>query len=217
MAEMNSSVWDAVIFDYGGVLCYPPTQNDVAEYARLSGLDKSTFLKLYSETRDYYGRSQDEYAAHWHARAKASGLDLAAPDVKAFIAKESELWTRPNHEMVELAREIKAAGCRLAILSNMTPELLQILRSKFDWLDVFDVRMWSCEHGCAKPDEPIYFSCLQALGCTPERALFFDDRLGNVEGARRLGITAEVFESAVQARAVVAQGIRLAQVRKVES
>jgi len=206
---MTSAPWDAVIFDYGGVLSYAPQRQDLAEYARSSGLDESTFLHLYAETREYYGRAAAGYEAHWHRVAKAAGAEISEAAVKQFIAKESDLWTRPNPEVLALAREIKAAGRKIAILSNMTFELLAILRAKFDWLGEFDVRVWSCEHGCAKPDDSIYLGCLDALGCDPCHALFFDDRACNIESARRLGIDAYVFESAAQARAIVERGTEL--------
>lgn len=209
MERMRSIPWDAVIFDYGGVLCYAPQQQDVAEYARGSGLEDSTFLRLYSETREYYGRAAAGYEAHWHRVAKAAGVDISEAAVKEFITKESDLWTRPNPEVLALAREIKTEGRKIAILSNMTFDLLAILRAKFDWLGEFDVRVWSCEHGCAKPDDSIYRGCLDALGCDPQRALFFDDRARNIEAARRLGIDAHLFESAAQVRAIVEQGLGL--------
>jgi len=207
---MDSPSWDAVIFDYGGVLCYPPTREDVAEYARSSGLDHELFYKLYSQTRDYYGRSADGYADHWKRLADAAGADIPEAVIAQFIVKESGLWTRPNDETLALARDVRAAGRKIAILSNMTFDLLRVLRTKFDWLREFDVTVWSCEHGCAKPDESIYLSCLGALGCESSGALFFDDRERNVEGARRLGIDAHVFESAAQARSVIERRLQLA-------
>ena len=206
---MRSAPWDAVIFDYGGVLSYAPQRQDLAEYARSSGLDESTFLQLYAETREYYGRAAAGYEAHWHRVAKAAGVEISAAAVKQFITRESDLWTRPNPEVLALARDVKAAGRKIAILSNMTFDLLAILRAKFDWLGEFDARVWSCEHGCAKPDDSIYLSCLDSLGCDPRHALFFDDRARNVESARRLGIDAHVFESAAQARAIVERGTAL--------
>ena len=205
---MQSTPWDAVIFDYGGVLCYPPSQRDLAEYARRSGLDETTFLQLYSETRDYYGRSAAGYSQRWLNAANAAGVQLPETAVKEFIERESDLWTRPNPEVLALALEIKAAGRRIAILSNMTFDLLGILRNKFEWLAEFDVRIWSCEHGCAKPDETIYRSCLADLGCEPAGALFFDDRPRNVEAAKQVGIQAHIFESASQARGIVERGMR---------
>jgi putative hydrolase of the HAD superfamily len=211
MWGMTSTGWDAVIFDYGGVLCYPPTREDVAEYARSSGLEHDLFYQLYSETREYYGRSADGYAEHWKQVVEAAGVDFPEEAIAQFIAKESGLWTRPNEETLTLARDVRAAGSKIAILSNMTFDLLCVLRPKFDWLAEFDLQVWSCEHGCAKPDESIYLSCLEALGCESKRALFFDDRQPNVEGARRLGIDAHVFESAAQARSIVQQGLQLPQ------
>jgi len=46
--------------------------------------------------------------------------------------------------------------------------------------------------------------------CESSGALFFDDRERNVEGARRLGIDAHVFESAAQGRSVIERGLQLA-------
>ena len=203
---MTLTRWDAVIFDYGGVLCYAPARQDVAQCAEGSGLDEETFYKLYTETREYYGLAAAGYKGHWHRVAKEAGITISQHAVKQFIDKESDLWTRPNHDTLALAREAKAAGSKIAVLSNMTAELLGILRGKFDWLDEFDVKIWSCEKGCAKPDEVIYRECLRQLGCVPERSLFFDDRPGNVDAARRVGIHAHVFESAAQARDILQRG-----------
>lgn len=202
---MKQSACDAVIFDYGGVLCYAPSREDVLEFARGSGFDEATFLHLYSETREYYGRAAAGYASHWQRVAKTAGVEISETAVKAFIEKESGLWTRPNTETLALARAIKSAGGKIAILSNMTDDLLAVLRGKFDWLDEFDVRIWSCEKGCAKPDEGIYHMCLEGLGCEPQAAMFFDDRSCNVDAAGQLGIDAHLFESARQAKAAVEQ------------
>jgi len=209
MKITNSIPWDAVIFDYGGVLSYAPARQDLAEYARSSGLDDTSFLRLYAETRDYYGRSATGYLHHWHRAAEAAGMTVSETAVKQFIEKESDLWTRPNLEVLGLAREVKSAGRRIAILSNMTFDLLRILQTKFDWLREFDVQIWSCEEGRAKPDAEIYRTCLTALGCEPARSLFFDDRPRNVDGARRVGMEAHVFESARQAQAIVERRLEL--------
>jgi putative hydrolase of the HAD superfamily len=202
---VKQAAWDAVIFDYGGVLCYAPARQDVAQCAECSGLDEETFYQLYRGTRQYYGLAAAGYKAHWHRVAKAAGITSEAA-VKRFIDRESHLWTRANPETLALAREAKAAGSKIAVLSNMTSELLGILRGKFHWLDEFDVKIWSCEKGRAKPDEVIYRTCLQQLGCVPDKSLFFDDRPQNAEAARRVGIDAHVFESASQARAILERG-----------
>ena len=92
---------------------------------------------------------------------------------------------------------------RTAILSNIPRDLLDEVRRAFVWLDEFDVQIWSCHHGVIKPGPEIYRICLEALRCEPNRALFFDDRPRNVEGARAVGMEAHIFESAEQAAEIV--------------
>src|SRR5664279_1407248 len=134
--------WDAVIFDYGGVLSYAPLRQEVAELAANTGVSEPLFFKLYSKTREYYGRSPEEYLQRWLRVADAVSVDISPAAVEEFIAVESELWVRPNAEVLALARAIKASGLNIAILSNMTFDLLGRLREKFDWLNEFDVQIW---------------------------------------------------------------------------
>jgi putative hydrolase of the HAD superfamily len=209
MNRIKATPWDAVIFDYGGVLSYPPIHRKLVELGQSTGLDEPSFLKLYSNTRDYYGRSLVEYSQHWLQVAEALTLKVSATAVDNFIAMESDLWTRPNTEVVELARAVKRAGLKTAILSNMTFDLLGKLRARLDWLAEFDVQIWSCEEGHSKPGAAIYRVCTAALGCEPGRALFFDDRPRNVEAAKREGVQAHVFESVEQARAILKCGLGL--------
>jgi putative hydrolase of the HAD superfamily len=207
MNRIKATPWDAVIFDYGGVLSYPPVHRKLAELGQITGLDEPSFLKLYSNTRDYYGRSPVEYSQHWLRVAEALALEVSPAAVDNFIAIESDLWTRPNSEVLELARAVKTAGLKTAILSNMTFDLLGKLRERLDWLAEFDVQIWSCEAGHSKPGAAIYRACVAALGCEPGRVLFFDDRPRNVEAAKKEGMQAHVFGSAAQARAILEGGL----------
>lgn len=50
--------------------------------------------------------------------------------------------------------------------------------------------------GEEKPDESFFKVILEAEGCKPEDAFFVDDRIENVEAARRVGITAVQFTTA---------------------
>jgi|BarGraIncu00222A_1022003.scaffolds.fasta_scaffold14794_2 putative hydrolase of the HAD superfamily len=209
MNTMKSTPWDAVLFDYGRVLSYAPSREELLDFAALTGVSESEFFELYSNTRDHYDRGHADYRQHWQRFAEVAGVHIPPPTVERMVAMESDMWTRLNPEMLELVREIKSNGLKTAILSNMPFDLLGELRRKFDWLDEFDVRIWSCELGVIKPEPEIYHACLAALGCDAARALFFDDRPRNVDGARRVGLEAHVFESTEQARAIVKRGLEL--------
>jgi putative hydrolase of the HAD superfamily len=204
---MPSNRWDAVIFDYGRVLSLAPSSAELQQFAALVGVSEPPFFEIYSATRHEYDCGRADFHQHWQAFADAAGVKLQPAQVERITEMETLMWLRANHEALALAREIKARGIRIAILSNMPRDLLAYVRREFDWLDEFEAKVWSCELGTVKPDPTIYRVCLDALGCQPQRALFFDDRLNNVEAARELGMEAHIFESAEQARAIVRAGI----------
>lgn len=204
---MESKPWDVVVFDYGRVLSHAPTLAERQEFAALVGVSEPPFFQLYSDTRDEYDRGLHDCSQHWERFARAAGVSISSRQLERILELETRMWLRANPDALALASEIKAAGVRTAILSNMPPDLLYAMRKTFDWLDEFEVQIWSCEHGVIKPDAAIYRICLDALGCEPQRALFFDDRPNNVEGARQAGMEAHVFESVEQARAIVRAGL----------
>lgn len=203
IGAMPTKPWDAVIFDYGRVLSQSPTAVDLQEFAALAGISEPPFFETYSETRREYDCGRADYKEHWQCFAKAAGVTLSAEQVERIVELETRIWLRVESDAIALTREIRAAGMQTAILSNMPADLLSDMRKQFDWLEEFAVQIWSCELGVIKPDPQIYRACLEALGCKPERALFFDDRPNNVQAAIKLGIDAHVFESAKQARAIV--------------
>jgi putative hydrolase of the HAD superfamily len=201
--------WDAVVFDYGRVLSLAPSVDEMQQFAGLIGLSEPPFFEIYSATRDEYDRGRHDCREHWQRFAEAAGVAISDEHLPHIVECETLMWLRANPEALELAREIRAAGARIAILSNIPHDLLHDVQSRFDWLDEFEVQVWSCEHGVIKPDAAIYQICLDALGCDPQRTLFFDDRPNNVEGARQAGMEAHVFESVEQARAIVSAGVEL--------
>lgn len=208
MTEMGQTPWDVVIFDYGRVLSQSPTTAELQEFAELVGVSEPPFFQIYSDTRDEYDCGRFTCHEHWQHFAATAGVALAPEHVARIVEFENRMWVRANPAVLELVREIRKLGMRTAILSNMPLDLLEELRTAFAWLDEFDVQIWSCHHGVIKPGAAIHRICLEALGCEPHRALFFDDRPRNVEGARAVGMEAYVFESAEQAAAIVRAGVR---------
>jgi putative hydrolase of the HAD superfamily len=204
---MPSNRWDAVIFDYGRVLSLAPSSDELQQFAALVGVSEPPFFEIYSATRHEYDRGRADFQQHWQAFAEVAGVELGPAQVERIAKMETLMWLRVNPEALALAREIKAHGVRIAILSNMPHDLLAYVLREFDWLDEFEVKIWSCEFGSTKPDPAIYRHCLDTLGCEAERSLFFDDRLNNVEAAQHVGMEAYIFESAERARAIVRAGL----------
>jgi putative hydrolase of the HAD superfamily len=102
--------------------------------------------------------------------------------------------------MLDLMRELRERGYRMAILTNNVREWEPLWRAKLPVDEIFELVVDSAFVGMRKPDPPIYHLTLERLGgVPPQRALFVDDNEGNVEAARELGMRAVHFRSNEQA------------------
>lgn len=105
-------------------------------------------------------------------------------------------------------------GLATAVLANAGPHRRAELVSRFGLDAVVDLIVVSAEEGVAKPDPDIYLLTCRRLGLAPGRCLFVDDKPANVEGARRVGMHAELFSTvpALAARVAYLSGGRISAV-----
>ena len=87
-------------------------------------------------------------------------------------------------------RDMMARVYRLYLLSNYPREGYRRMREKFadEFGDLFDGGVISSACHFVKPEKEIYEKLIADCALTPERTLFIDDTLPNVEGAMKLGI-----------------------------
>src|SRR5262249_4300901 len=109
----------------------------------------------------------------------------------------------PNPEMIELMRELKAAGFQMAMLTNNVREWEPLWRSMLPVDEIFETVVDSGFVGCRKPESKIYALTLEQIGRTADECLFVDDVLVNVEGARKAGLHAVHFQENEQAIAEI--------------
>ncbi len=90
---------------------------------------------------------------------------------------------------------------RIGLLSNAYPETRASLARRFPhFYNMFDATVFSAEEKMAKPDPQIYRLTLERLGVEAETAVFVDDFIENVEGARAVGMHAIHFRNSQQVR-----------------
>jgi putative hydrolase of the HAD superfamily len=200
MNPISQSTIDAVVFDYGGVLCHPPATADIDRLAALFGLPRDKFWRMYGRLRGPYDRGTIGAREYWRTMAQCAGVLLSEAQFASLQAIDLAMWSGYNKSMLALARQLRDAGIKTGILSNMLADMLEKLRAEVDWLPLFDVQVYSCDLGLVKPDEAIYARLIEELGVDPSRTLFVDDIAANVDGARRAGMQAVVFESESQLR-----------------
>ena len=85
-------------------------------------------------------------------------------------------------------RQAKAAGCKLAVLSNELDLFYGAsFRERLPLLQCFDVIIDATYTGILKPDRRAYEMCNQALGLQGKDCVFVDDQFRNVQGAIQVG------------------------------
>ena len=199
----------AVIFDYGNVLCQPQTAASVERLAAVCAMQLSRFSELYWRSRLAYDRADLSAGAYWSAVLEAGGRTLSPGQLRQLIAIDGHSWARPNVAAIRWVRQLRQAGLRLAVLSNMPLEIRQYIVSHCAWLSCFHHLTFSCDVGRAKPEAEIYQECLRSLDLPPEETLFLDDRSENVEAAVGLGLHGLVFDTTENTLARVNARFRL--------
>jgi putative hydrolase of the HAD superfamily len=184
----------AVIFDYGGVLCFPPTDPQIARAAQRCGLSSSEFLKAFWSIRIDYDAGKLTPDQYWRIVAANAGRSFDDRLIAEMIETEIDFWSRLDEPVVAWNDQLRASGLKTAMLSNLPSPLGLRLRSE-NFYDHFDHATLSFELGVVKPQREIYEDAIRGLGIAPEQALFVDDREENVEGARAIGLHAERFAS----------------------
>lgn len=84
---------------------------------------------------------------------------------------------------------------KLAIISNDSSRWSKYLREKFDLNKYFDVISISGDLKIKKPDERIFLITLEKLGIDAENCLYVDDREGNLEAAKNVGMNTVMLNS----------------------
>ncbi|WP_322792975.1 HAD family hydrolase [Bellilinea sp.] len=187
----------AVIFDMGGVLLRTEDTAPREKLAQQLGisrqaLEEAVFLSPSSKLAEVGEISESE---HWQRV-----LDQFGVAEQERLAFREAFWSgdRVDHTLVNWLRSLRPAY-KTGLLSNAWDEARTSIQARFNFLDVFDVSLFSAEVGLRKPDERFYRLILDRLQVEPQEAVFVDDFPANIEAARQLGMQAVHFRSPQQA------------------
>jgi putative hydrolase of the HAD superfamily len=181
---------DGVMLDFGGVLAQPPSTEALVRLAAAVGLAADSLEEAWFRHRLEYDLGELAGPDYWRFVGGRS-YDPAA--LERILAEDAACWAVANEAMVGWVDALRAAGLRVALLSNMPREVWARLRDGLGWLDRCSVVTLSYELRLAKPDPAIFRRCVSELGLPPSRVLFVDDRSENVEAAQALGFETVVF------------------------
>ncbi len=200
----------AVLFwDIGGVILTNGWDTDSRdEAARRFGLDRADFERRHEGAFPEFEVGRITLDAYLDLTIFFHGRTFTRDDFKAFMFSRSA----ENAATRAVLDEVTAAGrYLLAALNNEGRELNAYRIERFHLDRNFTVLLSSCYLGLRKPDEMIYRRALEITHRAPEESVFIDDRLPNVEGARRVGMNVIHFQNAAKLRGELARcGVQLA-------
>ncbi|HNR12951.1 MAG TPA: HAD family phosphatase [Thermodesulfobacteriota bacterium] len=199
----------AVIFDWGGVLIENPTQDMIDYIGKALGASGEDFYQ--GVNTSLMMRFQKGFLSEKQVWEKVCA-DLRVP-----VPKTNSLWKeafrsayQPRAEMFSLASSLQQAGYRTGFLSNTEMPAMEFFHEQH--YDMFDVAVFSCAEGAAKPEEQIYAIALERLGVASKEAVFIDDRPDFIAGARQVGIRTILYESVKQVReSLITLAVRLSE------
>ena len=190
----------AIILDFGGVLVRLEDPRGQREWEARLGLEPGAFFDLVfgSEISARAMVGEISEAELWQHLADRLGLEVA--DLQNL---QRDFWSgeRLNVELVRFIRTLRP-HYKTAILSNAWSDAREALLH-FGLDCEVDTLIISAEEGLAKPDPRIYTLAAERLGVQPEQAVFLDDLIENVEGARAVGMRAVHYQDNAQAIAEV--------------
>jgi putative hydrolase of the HAD superfamily len=185
----------ALIFDYGGVISKPQNLDAFQEILLMPGIDENYFREIYYAHRKNYDNGQLSGQEYWRQILQYFGLEAHESLVKNLIQADVKSWTQIDGSMVRFITATRPKVEKLAIISNMIRDTLTYMQSHYEWLNIFDVQIYSCEIGITKPDSRIFEHCLNSLEVSAHECLFVDDSEKNVRGAKNSGMNVIQYKS----------------------
>lgn len=188
---------NTVIFDLGGVLI---DWNPRYLYRKIFETEEEITWFLENICTPAWNDEQDAGRSFEEATAD---LIRQHPEYREPIAAWYERWQEtiagPIQGTVDILKQIKDSGkFRLYALTNWSAETFPWAMRNFDFLHWFEGIVVSGVEKCRKPLPEFFHILFDRYDVNPQEAIFIDDNLKNIEGAKALGLHTIVFKSPEQ-------------------
>jgi putative hydrolase of the HAD superfamily len=202
---------EAVICDFGGVLTTPLIQSFMA-FQDHTGITTEVLGKGMQAATEANGGENPLFEMERGEITEVAFLEQLTASLEPLLGHRPEMHRfkeiyfealDPNPAMIALMRELKAAGYRMAMLTNNVREWEPLWRPMLPVDEIFETVVDSGFVGCRKPESRIYALTLERIGLPAESCLFVDDIEVNCEGARKAGMAAVHFQDNEQATAEI--------------
>ena len=182
-----------IVSDFGGVICTFDYRIFCERLARKIGRSaEEIYAVVYGNDLQVQFERGRVSGREYHRRVM--GLLRTEMPYDEFFHIYGDIFTEIPRTCALLHR--LAARYPLYLLSDTNEIHFGYVRQTVEVVRLFEQCVVSYEVGVLKPDPRIYQEALRRSGLPAEACVFIDDRPGNVEGARRVGMQALLFQSA---------------------
>ena len=127
------------------------------------------------------------HAKAGNKKAEDDLVDQVLDYYRPWYASHSDIRTGPYPGVLDLLKELRAAGVKTAVVSNKPdPAVQKLCRVYFP--DVFDFALGEIEGIPRKPEPDMIRLCLEKLDVTPEQAVYIGDSEVDIETASASGL-----------------------------
>ena len=191
---MKQSEPEALLFDVGNVLINVDFERVFAHWAHQAGADVADVRERFVVSREYEQHERGEIDAIRFFESLRHSLGIELSD-DLFM----EGWNAIFVGEVSGIRPLLERACRqlpVYAFSNTSVAHQAVWPDRYSGLfDNFSGVFTSCDIGRRKPEPEAYIDVARRMGVAPDRILFFDDLLENVQAARHLGMPSVLVES----------------------
>ncbi|MEY2904358.1 MAG: hypothetical protein RJA52_374 [Bacteroidota bacterium] len=198
---------DTVVFDLGGVL--------------IDWKPEYLYRKIFSTEEKVNWFLKEICTLEWNeeqdgGRSIKEGTELLInnfpeheSEIRAYYDRWEEMLGGAIIETVEILEKIHEKGNhRLFALTNWSAETWPVALEKFPFLSKFQDVLVSGREGLKKPDLRIYELLYHKFSIQPERAVFIDDNIRNINAAKLTGLNTIHFTNPSELRKeLILQGI----------
>jgi len=106
--------------------------------------------------------------------------------IKMYYANHRKMIKGVFFDSIEILNKLKKNNYFCYVLSNWSAETFIGMTEDYPFLKLFDGLLISGQDNLIKPDPAIYKLAIQRFDLDPEITVFIDDKLENIETARKL-------------------------------
>jgi glucose-1-phosphatase len=178
---------DALLFDLGGVLVEIDFERVCARWAEAASLPVAHVKARFSHGEAYARHERGEIGIAAYCDALRHELQIELDD-EQLVEGWQRVFVKEIEPTVRLLRALRGR-VPMYLFSNTNPTHYAYWRERYAAaLEPLERIFVSNEIGMRKPERAAFEHIAREIGVPPERILFFDDTLSNVEAARALGM-----------------------------